>query len=297
MSWNSVATILSGLGGLIWRNTPVVVLSLTGYTCLGFLLGLFCFLVFLAFRRRGYLDIGPRFDTYGRPILLFLWAITLPLVGCIAGLIVGAAGATRHIIRHEHLGQLAGEAAFKGLVSAVLASEQSSTLSHNQRVAYARALASGEEKIEIAYLQTVSSRRFAQLSTEQMDDYIPLENPALRELVSWAVEHGLDVLAYASSGTSGDVIYQSCQQLAREDQRTDGDGLMTVEEISHVLCRTHLDRSLANWVFVGIASQAVPFLLALPLMVAAPLLLVALVNWGYRRRATAPQENCPPTES
>ncbi|MGE0495441.1 MAG: hypothetical protein AB7S38_39915 [Vulcanimicrobiota bacterium] len=297
MSWEGVANIVSGLASLIWRNTPAVILSLSGYTCLGFLLGLFCFLIFLAFRRRGYLDVGPRFDTYGRPILLVVWAIALPLVGCIAGIIVGAAGATRHVIRHEHLGQLAGEAAFKGLVSAVLASDQNSTLSHNERVAYARALASGDQKIEIVYLQNASSRRFAQLSTEQMDDYIPLENPALRGLVSWGVEHGLDVLAYASSGTSGDVIYQSCQELAREDARTDGDGLMTVEEISHVLCRTHLDRSLANWVFIGIASQALPFLLTLPIMVTVPLLLVALVNWGYRRRPTAPQENSPPTES
>lgn len=282
---------------MLWRNTPAVLLHLSAFTCLGFLLGLFCFLAFLAFKRRGYLDIGPRFDAYGKPIIVVVMALALPLVGCMAGIIIGAAGATRHVIRHEHIGQLAGEAAFKGLVSAVLACDRNATLSHDQRVAYARALASGDQKIEIAYLQTLSSRRFAELSTEQMDDYIPLENPALRNLVSWAVEHGIDVLAYASSGASGDLIYQSCQELAREDQRTDDDGKMTVEEISHVLCRTHLDRHLANWVFLGIASQALPFLIAMPIMVTTPLLLVALANWWYRRRARALQESSPPTES
>ncbi len=163
---------------------------------------------------------------------------------------------------------------------------------------YAKGLIEGEEQIPIATIRTFSVHHMAELSTEKLEDYIQVENESLHRATAWCTEHIISFCLYSTADPNGDVFFSTCDELVKLDEATDGNDKVTVEEVTTVFCRHHLERELVRWVYLGIAGHALPLLGIMAAMVAVPPLGALAFRrtrayWLKRQAEKAAQESEP----
>ena len=127
--------------------------------------------------------------------------------------------------------------------------------------------------------------------------HAPFASRTLQGATVWSVEKTLDLLAYSQLGSEGDVVYRLVTTITEHDRVTDNDGLVTVEEISQVACKTFGDRGVKGLWAALILHALLPVLLTLVLLPIVPVALAwAVRRWAdwRARKAVDPSSPSPP---
>lgn len=262
MLWHAV--IVNGWS-VAWR---VALLSLV-FGALGLVLLGICYKVFYRSER---LKLTLKYDRFFGLLVMGLWTICLPLLSVAIGALTGGWWAGDFLIKSEHLGERVGKAAFKTVAAGVAAAHFEENKS--DQIKFAHALIAGEEKLSIDQLHKFSSHHAGELSAAQLESIIPISNDgAIHHTTVWAVEKTLDAIAYIELGSEGDLVYKLATSVAAHDRATDKDGMVTVEEVSHVACEVFLDKSVHKLWLALMLEIILPCLLVLIAIVFVPPLL------------------------
>ena len=287
-----VKETLASLWTLCIQDAPGVLGRVLGATLIFTVLGLvLSFLFYYLVVRAGRLKLGVRWDG----VLVVGWSLLVllgtPLLAMASGLCVGSGWAASYLVKHERLGERGGKVVFK-LMTATIASEQ--LHSHQDeagKMETAKALLNGELKIPIKDLHKFSGHHLGEVSASTFERLIPIASDGIMHKgTAWLVDKTFSFCVYLVANEEGDLIYQTTEAIVRHDAETDGDGLVTVEEISDIACETHLDRILAKLAFHLMADAAVPLLLTMAALLVLPWPIMAGLAWLIRYRRGEPTD-------
>lgn len=235
----------------------------------------FCYKVFY---KGEALKLNLERERYFEWLTVGTWALSLPCLAITVGALVGGWWAGSFLIETENLGERVGKVAFKTVAAGVVASQIDR--SEYEQAKYAKALIAGEEKLSIERLHRFNSHHVGEVSVASLEALVPLSKDGrVRHGAVWAVEKTVDGIAYWELGSQGDVIYELATKMAKHDRETDHDGLVTVEEISDVACKTFLNKFAKSMWAALMLELILPVLAALALLP----LLPPLAAWSVRR--------------
>lgn len=219
----------------------------------------------------------PRWDRSYEGLVLGLWIVTLPTFGVACGTLGGAWWAGNHLIAAEHVGERLGRAAFQSLAAGLLAtSRQIPGVEDGSAV---DALLRGEEKIAVQTLSIYTSRHLGELSANRLWSYSPVHVSSLHGATAWTMEKTANLVIASQLGGEADAAQRLVAQIIEHDRTSDRDGLVTVEEMSEVACRTFGDKLIKGlWAVV-----VLEFLIPLALLWGSLPWLPALLAWLVRR--------------
>ncbi len=257
-------------------------------TCLGIVIGIL--ITFLAHRllyRRGWLDMGFRFDRYYRWLILALWIVLLPCTMALTGLTVGLAFEVRSFVHKEAIVESSGKIAFQTVISLAISTCKNPQLEKQQQVAQARAYLENARPVPLDQVESLALGLPDWLESEachQVNMRIKAEGEGTGQAISrFVIRWTLGWWAHSSVESRMKVI----RPVVADLKRTDDDGLVTSEEIAISICRVHLKPRVERFAFEFVLSHAIPLLLFIPLALAVPVLLAQLVfyarRWWVRR--------------
>lgn len=246
--------------------------------------GLSLLLLLVCYRglyRKGRLKLGWAKERYYEAAVMAGWVLTIPLLAILSGMLAGTWWAGHHLIGTERLGEHIGKRAFKAVAVGVAAAQLEKTV--DKRAEVVDAMLQGRQKISVKELSLFTSHHVGEMSALKIQSYLPVKSAKLHGVTVWTVEKTLDYVAYTQLGGQGDVVYRLAGKVAEYDRLTDNDGLVTVEEISDVACKTYLNGGAKTmWALLAL-EFLIPLLLLLLLLPIGPPLLAwavrALVAW------------------
>lgn len=284
-----LGNVISGLWAIICHDLPGVLLRLFGWTLLLTVVSVALATIFhLLVVRPGRLKLGVRLDRFLVAMIATLVFVSVPILGFCAGVCLGTGSSAHYLIMHEHLGQRCGKVVFKTVAAGVASErlERYAGADEQARLAAAKALMNGEHKIPISELHHISAHHAGQVSAARLEQLLPIASDGkIHHGTVWVVEKSISVGVYAAANHQGDLFYKFTESVVRHDAATDGDGLVTVQEVSDIACKVFLDKTLASLSYHAVADFAFPLLGTMALVLVVPWPLMALIGWGLRRYA------------
>lgn len=277
LAWTAVVTY--GFS-VLWR---------TGFPL--FLGGLLGVMALLGCHRKlyhnGRLKLGLAKERCYEIAIMALWTPLLPLLGLVTGGLIGIWWAGNYLIGTAHMGERIGMQAFKAIATSVASARLEA--SRDARAQLADALMKGEQKISVKELSLYTSHHVGEVSAAGIWSHLPFSSQTFQGATVWSIEKTLDLLAYSQLGSEGDVVYKLVTKVTEHDRVSDNDGLVTVEEISEVACKTYGDRGVKGLWAALILHALLPVLLTFALLLLVPVALAwATRHWmAWRARKAA----------